>query len=259
MIFKFEDFLNENKVDSYIDFKTTDMLSDYKMLNTKLFNSELEIVPLKWMKNKTKLGVMSYNREIIIDSNGKKQVKETINGVKISTFYQLTRQQYLDVLAHEMIHVCISQKGIKDNNDHGRRFTAMKDDINRKFPEFSVKQSENADDYAVSTPNNVIKELGAIVFKINEDDYSIIVVNEKMVEDRVLLDGFAEKFKGIISMNFPTARTMTMTVYKAKIPALAKFKVKRTLSFKSLELFTLNDTLRKQLEASSKIMEVKLK
>ena len=48
-------------------------------------------------------------------SNGKKYVHETIKGVKISTFYQLTRQQYLDVLAHEMIHVCISQKGIKVN------------------------------------------------------------------------------------------------------------------------------------------------
>lgn len=259
MIYNFEDFLNENKSDEYIDFKKTDMLSDYKMLNDKLFNSELDIVPLKWMKSKSKLGVMIFDRHIRRDSNGKKYVHETIKGVKISTFYQLTRQQYLDVLAHEMIHVCISQKGIKDNDDHGRRFTAMKDDINRKFPEFNVKQSENADDYAVSTPDNKIKELGVIVFKINEDDYSMIVTSEKIVEDRVLLENFSEKFKGIINMNFPKARTMSMTVYKARIPSLTKFKVKRTLSFKSLELFNISETLLKQIQASSKIMEVRLK
>jgi hypothetical protein len=177
---------------------------------------------------------MVYNWQMATDENGRKYRKETIKGVKISTFYKLTRQQYLDVLAHEMIHVCISQKQIKDNDAHGRRFMAMMDEINRKFPEFNVKKSENANDYAVSTPDNKIKELGVLIFNTDNEDYTICVTSEKIIEDRALLENFAESFKRIIPQYFPRARTMTMTAYKCRIPALSSFKVKRKLNLSNL-------------------------
>lgn len=258
MVIKYENFINESNSD-YINFNTTNLEQDFKMLNTKLFANKLDIVPLKWYKNKSKLGEMVFNVIQGVDANGKKYTKEEILGVKISTFYKLTRQQYLDVLAHEMIHVCISQQGIKDNDAHGRRFTAMKDDINRRFPEFNIKQSENANDYAVSTPDTKIPELGVLLFEMNENEYSIIVVAETIIEDRVLLDKFAEDFKKIIPKYFPRERSINLTAYKCRIPSLTTYKVKRVLNFSSLSMYEVSDSLLQQIQASSKIIDKRLK
>jgi hypothetical protein len=258
MVRRFEQFIKESIDNQYIVPKTINLESDFNMLNGKLFNNELEIVPLKWFKSKKVLGLCHLEVDYIVSRFGKKRkVSEKAVGISISSFYELTYQQYLDVLAHEMIHLCIAQKGIKDDNDHGRRFYAMMDDINRRFKEFNIKQSEDADLYAVSTPNNKIKELGVLLFNIDNNDYSITVVSEKIIEDRVLLEEFTEKFKKIVPTYFPRAKTMFMTAYKCRIPALSKFKVKRALNL-NLELFTLTDTLKQQIEASSKIIEKKL-
>lgn len=258
MVYRFEDFLNENNNNGdYIDFKKTNMLSDYRMLNTKLFGNELEEIPLSFFKSKKVLGLCHLDNIYKTSPYGRKKlISSKATKIRISNFYKLTRQQYLDVLAHEMIHQYIAQNGIKDNNSHGRRFHAMMDDINRKFPEFNIKQSELADDYAVSTPNTKVKELGVLIF--NEDGkHSIMVINEKMVEDRVLIENFAETLKKNAYRLFPRAKEVTMTTYKVSIPSITSYTVKRTLN--SLELASINDTLLKQIEASSKIMEVRLK
>ena len=64
MIHKFEKFssINESKNDDYINLKTTDLVADFLILNTKLFGNELDLVHIKWMKSKNKLGIMTMER-----------------------------------------------------------------------------------------------------------------------------------------------------------------------------------------------------
>ncbi len=263
MIKKFDEFLNENNSDNYIDFSTTNLEEDFKLLNSKLFGNQLETVPLKWMKSKNKLGVMRTNTKWEVSRSGrKKKIEEEIVGVGISTFYKLTRQQYLDVLAHEMIHVWISQMNIKDNKDHGRRFISMMYDINRRFDSFNVKPSEDSSYYAVNTPDDKVKEMGVLLFETNKDNF-MLVTSEKAIEDRVALDEFIEKTKKRITSGaiLYEYNSIQCTAYKVKIKAITTFKYMRDFNSKTFTIVSLEDLpeLEKQIKANNQIVSVKMK
>lgn len=225
-----------------IDTKSIDLKSDYDKLNKMMFDGVLPDVKLRWMNTKNVLGLMTYDE----DGN--------IKDVGISTFYKLTHQQYLDVLAHEMIHVWIEHKGIKERDPHGRVFMNKVADLNKRFPEFSIRKSENAADYNVSASAS-IKEYGVVIFD-EGDKYSVVVVNSSVMNDDNALTEFIE---GIKKYGLYKFRKLTINFYKSANPDLAKFKVKKSLSLKSLELYVIKPELVKDIENDKLVKSVVLK
>jgi hypothetical protein len=201
-----------------------------------MFDGKLKIVPLRWMRTKNKLGVMAY------DENG------NIQYVAISDFYNITHQQYLDVLAHEMIHVWLEQLGVREKDPHGSKFIAKVNELNARFPKFNIKKTENAADYTVA--NSKANEYGAVIFEEENSTYSIVVVNKSAIND-VAIDEFLTGIKKYALHKF---RSLTIDIYKSSDPELTKFKIKRSLSLNSLELFVAKEELIKQIKSNGKLV-----
>lgn len=228
------------------DHKTTDMKKDYDMLNTKMFGGKLRPVRLKWMINKSKVGIMTYNGT-------------EIDYVGISTFYKMTRQQYLDVLAHEMIHVYLDQMNLNEKDHHGPRFMAMVKDLNARFPEFDIKKSENAEFYNVSKASG--KTYGVLLFS-HDGQYDGVIIDSKLLYDGVTLDTFGQSITRYMlnPMNvFRLYKNLTLDFYNCDLPDLAKFTVKRTLTLNSLTLFMVKPELAQMIKSGQLIKSIKLK
>jgi len=112
MITNFTDFLNENfEFDPYSTF-------DY--INSKCFDNKLKKIPIEFVTNK--------------------RAKMFVDGVKITTYkpysktmrvdrlcisknFHFSKQQFIDCLTHEMIHVYFLQNNIEDfGGQHGVKF-----------------------------------------------------------------------------------------------------------------------------------------
>lgn len=224
-----------------------DLQADYDMLNDMMFGGELKRVPLRWMNTKYKLGVMAYGEGGEIEYVG------------ISTFYELTRQQYLDVLAHEMIHVYMEQKGIRERDHHGPKFMSILDDLNRRFPEFKIAKSENAIDFKAKSGSKV-ETYGVVLFDMGKDDLAVVAVKASAVDDKQQLDEFLDGLMQQAQGAFLRERTVEVEVYKSQHPDIPKFKVKRSLSLRSMELFVIDRKMAEEIRTESELIsKIKVK
>ena len=218
---RFKDFslIKENKSRSDSDLK-----KDFDYINNLLFDNQVKSVPINYFYSKTKAGIM--------------EVKKGNVTIKITKFFELSKQQRLSIIAHEMIHVLMHQNNIPDNNDHGRTFMKIVDEMNNKQDEFVISKTEKLSDVKPSSKNK--KLIGAIVFKLNKDNHGAVFVNDKIINDRKLLNDFCDKLKEYAKHPqsvFKKDRSVKVEFYKCDDPYLSKFKIKRTLSLRYLELY----------------------
>lgn len=228
------------------DHKTTDMQADYDMLNDKLFDGKLQKVTLRWMRTKYKLGVMAYND------------KGEIEYVGISNMYALTRQQYLNVLAHEMIHVYMEQNGMIEKDPHGPKFMSILDDLNQKNPDFQIAKSENAADFNVAD-NAPAKTYGVIIID-DDGELSLIAVQESVISNEKAIDEFINGLKGQAEHGvFMRSKSVTVSIYRSNHPDIPKFKIKKSLSLRSMELYVVYENMASEIRMDELIREDKIK
>jgi len=221
-----------------------DLLADYDMLNDKLFDGKLQNVRLRWMRTKYKLGVMAYND------------KREIEYVGVSTMYKLTRQQYLNVLAHEMIHAYMEQQGILERDPHGRKFMSILNDLNRKHPEFQIAKSENASDFNVRD-TGAAKTYLVVLFDI-DGEISIVAAQEKAGTPEAI-EGFVKWMKDIAPSTWPRNKSIKLEIYKSAHPDIPKFQIKKSLSTKSLKIYVLDENMANEIRTDELIGEYKIK
>ena len=198
--------------ESTIDHSKINLDDEFDHVNAELFDNKVKRVPLRWMNTKNVVGLMNYDE----DGN--------ITGVGISKYYEMTLQQFHNVLAHEMIHVYLEQTGVKEKDAHGPIFTNMRNTLNKKFPKYNIVKSENAANFEVSK-HAKINELGAILFDEGDDTYSMIVVKANaLTPDEI--ENFIIKWKRIARTKFKNLRVI---ICKSSHPDLAKFKIKNNL------------------------------
>lgn len=227
------------------DLKSADLKADFAMLNDMLFDGKVQLVPLRWMRTKYKLGVMAYTED------------NQIEYVGISTMYKLTRQQYLNVLAHEMIHVYMEQFGIYEKDPHGRKFMGILDDLNKKNPDFQIAKSENAADFNVADSGGD-KTYGVVLF--NEDgNLSIVAVQEKALDDIKALDEFVDGLKGQATGAFLRSKSVIIEVYRSSHPDIPKFKIKKSLSLRSMQLYVIDEKLASEIRTDELVRTDKVK
>jgi hypothetical protein len=198
------------------------------------------------MNTKNVVGLMSYEK-----TGNERKVKD----IGISNFYKMGRKEYLSVLAHEMIHLWMEQNGIHERDPHGPKFLAKVAELNAKFPEYNIKKSENAGEYNVS--GGKPKEYGSVIFN-NSGVFSIVVVQPTVVDDEKALDEFIEGIKKYALHTF--RGELTIDIYKSNYSDLSKWKVKKSLSLKSLELYAITPEQAADIKLEgTEIKSIKLK
>lgn len=93
--------------------------------NSQIFNSSLPAPRFTLTKARTFRGKLCYRV--------KKSFLRTVNSdfeLRISTSFNLPQKEWEDVVIHEMIHLHIASKGIKDTSSHGREFRKMMQFVN---------------------------------------------------------------------------------------------------------------------------------
>jgi len=245
---RFKDFIQlfEDKSDGF-GRTDKDLIDDFKYLNELLFDNQVKEIPISYFNSKTKAGLM--------------EVRKGLMSIKITKFFELSRQQRLSILSHEMIHALMYQNNIKDNNDHGRTFMKIVDEMNKKQDEFVVSKTEMLSDFKPTSKNK--KEIGIIVFKLGKDDeHTAVFVNKEIINDRKSLNEFCDQLKQYIKhpMNvFKKDRIVKLEFWKCDDPYLSKFKIKRTLNLRSLELNAISSNDLKTIETGKKLFDCKIK
>lgn len=108
---------------------------------------------LRLSNSRTRLGSCSIKR-----TRTWKGTLRTDFTISISSFYDFTESQLVDVMAHEMIHYSIGYTGLKDNSPHGIIFRGMMDNLNRKYG-LHISVSTKSDNFARSQPAHLTMRL----------------------------------------------------------------------------------------------------
>lgn len=109
----------------------------FDLYNKKYFDGSLRKPSFKISKSKTQLGYLQT-----------KFIPFKFYTLGVSVYYDRTEKQYDETIIHEMIHLYISQQGIKDNGAHGNRFKAECARINKDG--WSLSRVTNISNWKIS-------------------------------------------------------------------------------------------------------------
>lgn len=101
----------------------------FDIFNASVFNSSLPVPKFRLSDARTFRGKLSYTRKTSL-------LRGKINSdfiIRLSVRFDLPKEEWEDVMIHEMIHLHIAAKGIRDSSSHGPVFRKFMSDINRNF------------------------------------------------------------------------------------------------------------------------------
>lgn len=116
----------------------------YKEYNRQLFGGELPNIPVRYSRSRKKMGYTHY----VLDEHSR-PVLSTLC-IYMSVYYDLSEEEYIDTLVHEMIHCYIITKGIQDTGVHGKVFQRIMRDINAKGVRVSLKFIPSAENVSAA-------------------------------------------------------------------------------------------------------------
>lgn len=116
----------------------------FDCFNRDYFSSALPVPRLALSTSRTRLGSMSCKRERRLPDP-----RLTDFAIHVSTYYELTTEEYKTVLLHEMIHYHIAYHGIRDTAPHGTAFRRIMNELNTKHG-WNITVSTHMNDKRVS-------------------------------------------------------------------------------------------------------------
>jgi hypothetical protein len=146
MLLNFNDYIKEENVYLNINLK-----NEYAKYNKLLFDNELLDIPLNWDKSKKHAGVVKYKTETINRKIYNSDIK-----LFISTFFEKSYQDVINILIHEMIHVYLAQNNINDTSMHGVKYMKKLEEINNQG--YNIPLSENAENSSIHVLKNAETE-----------------------------------------------------------------------------------------------------
>lgn len=239
MLLNFNDYIKEENVYLNINLK-----NEYAKYNKLLFDNELLDIPLNWDKSKKHAGVVKYKTETINRKIYNSDIK-----LFISTFFEKSYQDVINILIHEMIHVYLAQNNINDTSMHGVKYMKKLEEINNQG--YNIPLSENVEDMNVKDiknteyfivlmednfNNTIKKSVGVYKKELNTDDNINAII--KMLE-RV------KKFN--VKLNYK------LDFMLSNNNNLNKYKIKRT--FNTFETFIISDDYYSELLKTSDLIK----
>lgn len=153
-----------------------DLQKEFDDINKIAFDGELKSIPLKWVHTKGSSGKLATQSKVKV-INGRKvgpSYDETPKYIAISTYYEKSYEEFRNVLAHEMIHLWITQHKIQDNGHHGFKFQDKMAEVNKHG--FNVTLKDDVAGVELSDKNPVKKELGVFILDNQSDDKVLVSV-----------------------------------------------------------------------------------
>lgn len=97
----------------------------FSSFNERYFDGELPMPVIAVGNSRTRLGSMSWRRR-------KRQLFKSDDSyvIRVSNYFDMDETHYKNVLLHEMIHLCIVHRKIRDTSAHGVVFRKMMESIN---------------------------------------------------------------------------------------------------------------------------------
>lgn len=100
----------------------------FERFNAMIFGSELPTPKFTLTKARSFRGKLMYR----ISRKMFKTIHDNFE-LRISSSFDLPEKEWEDVVIHEMIHLLIASKNIKDSSSHGNEFRKLMHSINRNF------------------------------------------------------------------------------------------------------------------------------
>lgn len=211
-------FISEDdSTDEIIDFDTINLQKEFNVLNRQLFDGEVPDLPLKWSRRKGALG------HVKVQVN--RRTREILSmELWMSTFFAVTIRQFLNTMAHEMIHVLLNTQDVANAfNPHGREFLREADRINAMGLGFNITKT-NGEDLAVSDKTKLnAKPLIAIIFDI-DGQFSVGVTTSNIYQRD--FNRMVEIFQHII--NSGKYNRVEINVIESQNPQLLKYSQQRS-------------------------------
>lgn len=114
--------------------------------NERMFGSELPEVPILMSNARTFMGVLRYERR----RNWYGRMECVNFRIYLSTRFDLPQNEVEDTLIHEMIHLYIASKNLKDSSVHGKKFREIMARLNRDYGR-NITVSHNGDGNTLAT------------------------------------------------------------------------------------------------------------
>lgn len=177
----YESYLNESI------WSGIDLQKEFDDINKKAFDGEVEPIQLKFVHQKGAGGRL-YSTGTRTTMGGRKVGElrdETPHYIAISTYYDKTYAEFRDTLAHEMIHLWLMQKQIRDNGYHGFRFQDKMGEVNKRGFNVTLKDDVKETDVTDKTP--LKKEVGVVVLDNKTEKKVLISVMDisQMTDDNI--------------------------------------------------------------------------
>jgi len=221
---EWEDILiseNQYSADDKIDFNKINLYTEFQKLNQSLFSGDVPEVPMKWGTRKTALGNVRFKRD--------RRTKEVRNMVLwISTFFDVNYRQFLNVLAHEMIHVLLESTPHQPRNPHGYEFMEQAQRINGMGLGFNITKT-NGEDIGIS--DHAKQRLSGkkfVVIILNFDGYDSIAVTSRQVYERDF-ESLVGIFERIVN-NTNKYKRVEINIIESQNPELLKYPQQRNFS-----------------------------
>jgi hypothetical protein len=215
--------------------------AEYQKLNRELFDGELPSIPLKWMKSRRAGG---WVKATINRRSGEITIKE----LGVSTFLKRTYEQFLGILAHEMIHVYWLANG--KNEGHGIFFKAKLYELKRKAS-FDIPLTESIAGMELSEEAKQTKrEVGVVLFDMADGKsrcavYSLNAFTRQYVNLHTYVLRFAER----VASGYEVLKAYLLV---SDNPELQKYPAKRKVS---RDLYRCPNDLARELKRDGKMWD----
>lgn len=101
----------------------------FAAFNAECFGDELPVPVLKVGRARTMLGSLKYRKRRSLLGH----LRCSDFTLTVSSFYDLPQEELDDTILHEMIHLFIASRNMRDDAPHGRLFRRKMDELNSRF------------------------------------------------------------------------------------------------------------------------------
>lgn len=167
----------------------------FSIYNETIFKGELPIPRFNLTRARTFRGKLVYRirRKLIKTEFYDYEMRFSIN-------FNLSQTEWEDVVIHEMIHLYIAAKKIKDNSSHGPVFRQIMEDINKVYSRnIKVSSKSTINEAAEKNPDRRVKGHFICLARMNDGRLGVAPVAKSRIFS--LWDAF-QNFNGVRSLRW---------------------------------------------------------
>lgn len=147
----------------------------FSRFNEMCFGGSLPEVPIVLTRARTFLGRMCYKK---VGSRWNRKNCDFM--MRLSVLFDLPEEEWQDVIIHEMIHLNIAYKGLKDSSSHGYLFQSIMFDINDRFGRHLTVKYKLQTGKGMILPDNKRRTHYVCISTFNNGSKGITVCSEAM-------------------------------------------------------------------------------